>query len=100
MTTRTLMDEWWVKDDEDDEGRPGGPAGPLSAYGRDFVFGPWIEWAGGERPVPEHERPEVRYRSGGTTEAQANSLRWDHADKWDDVMAYRVRRPVMPGLAP
>ena len=73
---------------------------PLTAEGRDIVFGPWIAWNGGHRPVPEYERPEVRYRSGGTTEAQASSLRWVHTGRWDDVLAYRVRRPVMPGFCP
>jgi hypothetical protein len=73
---------------------------PLSAEGREFVFGPWVSWPGGTCPVPEYERPEVRYRSNGTTEAQANSLRWEHTGCWDDVMAYRVRRPVMPGICP
>lgn len=72
----------------------------LSIEGRNFVFTSWKEWPGGECPVPEYERPEVRYRSGGCTEAQARSLRWTHTGAWDDVMAYRTRRPVMPGICP
>lgn len=73
---------------------------PLSPKGRDFVFGQWLEWKGGSCPVPEYEKPEIRYRSGGTTESQANLIRWSHTGTWDDVVAYRVRRPVMPGICP
>lgn len=63
-------------------------------------FEPWSEWTGGECPLKSYMAPEVRYRSGGTTEMQANRLRWDHTGAWDDVVAYRTRRPVMPGLCP
>lgn len=72
----------------------------MNELGRNFVFGPWIEWPGGKCPVVEYEKPEVRYRSGGTTEMQASKVRWDHTGQWDDVMAYRVRRPIMPGICP
>lgn len=41
--------------------------------------------------MPEYYFPEVRYRSGGTTEQQANRFRWEHTGAWDDVVAYRVR---------
>jgi hypothetical protein len=67
--------------------------------GNDWAFGPWIDWAGGACPVAEYSFPEVRYRSNGTTEMQANKLRWEHTGAWDDVFAYRVRR-VMPGICP
>jgi hypothetical protein len=73
---------------------------PLSDYGRNIVFGTWIEWPGGPCPVTEYTAPEVRYRSGGTTEMQANRIRWSHTGEWNDVMAYRIRQPVMPGFCP
>ena len=73
---------------------------PLSDYGRNIVFGPWIEWPGGECPLAPYQKPEVRYRSGGETELQASAARWSHIGAWDDIIAYRVRLPVMPGLAP
>jgi hypothetical protein len=60
---------------------------------RRVTHGPWIEWRGGDCPLPEYEKPEVRYRSGGTTEEQATRIRWQHTGQWDDVLAYRVRRP-------
>ena len=65
----------------------------LSEYGRRMLFGAWIDWHGGDCPVREYESIEVRYRSGGTTEMQANRLRWMHTGGWDDVIAYRERRP-------
>ena len=66
----------------------------------DFLFSPWTEWPGGDRPVKEWQTVEVRYRSEGTTEMQANALRWTHTGAWDDVVAYRRRMPVMPGICP
>jgi len=70
---------------------------PLSPEGRDLVFGKWIEWRGGVCPIPDYEKPEIRYRSGGTTEMQANHIEWRHADAWNDVLAYRVRRSTRQG---
>jgi hypothetical protein len=52
--------------------------------------GSWNEWRGGDCPLPEHYFPEVRYRSGGTTQQQANRFRWVHTGAWDDILAYRV----------
>lgn len=72
----------------------------LSSYGRNMVFGEWKDWAGGICPVEPYERPEVRYRSRGETEVQAGTTRWTHTGAWDDILAYRRRRPVAPGLAP
>jgi hypothetical protein len=72
----------------------------LSEYGRDFVFGPWRDWHGGDCPLLDYVRPEIRYRSGGETEELATRVRWQHTGKWDDVIAYRVRIPVSPGIAP
>ena len=65
-----------------------------------FRFSEWREWPGGECPVKEYVEPCVRYRSGGTTEMQANKIRWTHTGAWDDVVAYRLRRPVMHGICP
>lgn len=54
----------------------------------------WQPWNGGDCPLPEHYFPEVRYRSGGTTERQANQLRWKHTGAWDDIFEYRARHVV------
>ena len=65
-----------------------------------FRFSPWRAWVGGDCPVKSYIVPQVRYRSGGTTEMQASKVRWSHTGAWDDVMAYRTRHPVMPGICP
>lgn len=66
----------------------------------DICFTAWKSWPGGECPIKGCIQPEVRYRSGGTTEMQASHIRWSHTGAWDDVMAYRTRYPVMPGFCP
>ncbi len=49
------------------------------------------------RPMTDYQNPEIRYRSGGTTELPANRIRWSHTGAWDDVVAYRVRLPERNG---
>lgn len=66
--------------------------GPTEAL-RLITHGHWIEWSGGACPLAEYQNPEIRYRSGGTTELPANRIRWSHTGAWDDVVAYRVRLP-------
>lgn len=56
--------------------------------------GEWIDWHGGTCPLPEHYFPQVRYRSGGNTEMQANRLRWTHTGAWDDILAYRTTHVI------
>ena len=72
----------------------------LSPFGRDVVFEEWRAWQGGVCPLELYERPEVRFRSRGESEIQAGTSRWTHTGAWDDIVAYRRRRPVAPGLAP
>src|SRR4029079_1676865 len=33
----------------------------MTEYGREFVFGPWLDWSGGACPLLDYENPEVRY---------------------------------------
>ncbi len=58
---------------------------------------PWIEWAGGERPVTPDTRVQIRFRSGGTrTRRAGDSLSWDHGGEHPskyDVVAYRIKEP-------
>lgn len=57
----------------------------------------WIEWHGGERPVPTFVLVEVRYRwrpFGGPTPRHLNGLQWDHQGRPDDIVAYRVVSPA------
>jgi len=56
----------------------------------------WIEWAGGENPVPGHS-VEVRYRYGEVDSVVASSerFRWGHpwitgGDNDLDIIPYRV----------
>lgn len=58
----------------------------------------WIEWNGGECPVPAGYtgRVEVRYIGDGEivgeimTADQARELRWKHVGRIGDVLAYRL----------
>ena len=49
----------------------------------------WIEWGGGENPVPG-ATVEFRLRDNDSCEAEANFLRWDHKGMSGDIVAYRV----------
>ena len=53
----------------------------------------WIEWKGGECPVPFVTLVEVKTRGGGGR-VVAGNVRWGHADRPEDIMAYRVVRPA------
>lgn len=56
---------------------------------------PWIEWAGGERPVHMGAMVQYRTRQGGEVlePVPAYSLRWrwDERGYYYDVSAYRVQ---------
>jgi hypothetical protein len=52
----------------------------------------WVEWAGGEPPVPPRAKVEVKYRNGITGVYRASQLGpcWrDDADPYD-IVAYKV----------
>lgn len=55
----------------------------------------WIEWHGGECPVPPDTRVLFRVRNGVGEKGKAGSLAWDHLgakhqDGWSDIIAYRT----------
>ena len=51
----------------------------------------WVPWAGGECPVDENTRLDVRYRDGGgECGILAEMFVWNHEDEGDDIVAYRV----------
>jgi hypothetical protein len=60
----------------------------------------WIEWAGGECPVPHDARVQVKYRYGGYTKHpggyRADGFSWgrnhDFISHELDLVAYRVVR--------
>lgn len=52
---------------------------------------PWIEWGGGEMPVPKDTYVEVVFRDGTTWHIQeAWNHGWSHFDNDYDIIAYRV----------
>ena len=51
----------------------------------------WIEWDGGDCPVPADTRVEVRLCCGPEFKDVAESLRWDRRGE-GDIVAYRVVR--------
>ena len=55
----------------------------------------WIEWGGGECPVPANALVEVRYKSGGEGPAsRAAAYDWSHnMEDCYPIGAYRVVKP-------
>lgn len=65
----------------------------------------WIEWSGGDCPVPRETIVKVRYRdelgpepSGNTRDwfmaDRADAWRWSHMGNQHDIVAYRVHKPA------
>lgn len=54
------------------------------------VYGDWIEWHGGECPVPPETKVEVELRGGAVMEACAGDYYWDHYDDDGDIVSYRT----------
>ena len=55
------------------------------------IYGPWIEWHGGECPVPPDTIVEVKFRSGAIgLEHRAGGYRWGQADHSSDIVEYRT----------
>ncbi len=52
----------------------------------------WVEWHGGECPVPGLTDVEVRYRSGIHSYIAADEQDWVHDPSWPsvDIIAYRI----------
>ena len=67
----------------------------------------WIEWNGGECPVPEGTLVDVRYRNGkenyhvkagvmedsGGSAPDWSATRWSNWDTYGDIIAYRLHKP-------
>ncbi len=56
------------------------------------IYGPWIEWHGGECPVPPDTKVGLRFRSGETeTGYSADDYLWSQGlNDPDDIMEYCV----------
>ena len=52
----------------------------------------WIQWNGGECPVPARTRVDIRFRRGGDESNRiAEALEWEHGKLgWWDIVAYRI----------
>lgn len=49
----------------------------------------WIEWQGGECPLPDGVPCEYMMREHGSSRSEADSLRWNHLNVHTDIIAYR-----------
>lgn len=54
------------------------------------IYGPHIDWNGGERPVSPETKVEVEFRGGAVREVRAGDYYWDHYDDDDDIVSYRT----------
>ncbi len=51
----------------------------------------WIEWGGGECPLPHGVKHEVKFRNGTVINDDApDGWSWGHVGEDDDIIAYRV----------
>lgn len=55
----------------------------------------WIEWKGGECPVPVGTLVDVRFRNGYSAAAYpADKFRWARIENHADIVAYRLHEPA------
>ena len=55
------------------------------------IYGPWVKWDGGECPVPDDTRVEVKCRSGKVLEPHlAYRYSWSHIDSNSDIVEYHT----------
>ena len=55
------------------------------------IYGPWIKWAGGERPVPPETMVKIKLRSGHVTgPVFAVNCEWKHHNHHADIVEYRT----------
>ena len=50
----------------------------------------WIEWGGGECPVPENSRVDIKFRDGDVGLEQSANWDWIHLGYRSDIIAYRI----------
>ncbi len=53
----------------------------------------WVEWKGGEFPLPKDRAVEFQLRSGSRGEGVAENYWWHHEGGDYDIIAYRVVKP-------
>ena len=50
----------------------------------------WIEWNGGECPVPPNTKVEIQYPDNDVDSCIASEVDWNHYGMGGDITAYRV----------
>lgn len=50
----------------------------------------WIEWNGGECPVPPNTKVEIQYPDNDVDSCIASAVDWNHYGMGGDITAYRV----------
>jgi hypothetical protein len=58
----------------------------------------WVEWGGGECPVPPDTWIQIRFRDGGTITSEAGLWEdcwWENNDLGSDIVKYRVTNPKL-----
>ena len=64
---------------------------PEQVINWDKVEGRWIEWSGGECPVADGVKVDIRFRNGDEIESLNGFLsRWNHIGSGVDIIAYRI----------
>lgn len=54
----------------------------------------WIQWSGGDSPVPGDVTVKYIIRSGVESQEPARKLLWDHGHGTADIIAYRIVSPT------
>ena len=60
--------------------------------GREVKMSSWIEWHGGEQPVPDGTKVEIMFRCGVTDTGDAEAWLWGHEGDNLDIVKYRVAK--------
>jgi hypothetical protein len=86
-------------EDDHKEARSRISAGPDCVYYRRLIEadkppvaekGVWIEWKGGEQPLPDHVQVEVEFRDAEILSDVAGSWFWAHEQNEGDIVRYRI----------
>ena len=61
----------------------------------------WIEWHGGEQPVPDGTKVVICCKDGSISDTaiDADNFRWDHRECDSDIAKYRVVEQIGPKRA-
>lgn len=66
----------------------------MTTNARDEKWSEWIDWSGGECPLPDDTVHQVRFRNGETSEddhSGPGTWHWNHEGVAGDIIAYRYK---------